>query len=179
MQRFALFTIAIVLWLALCAALLPGEALYPEAEDEWSPERYTDLAEASYDVGYHIPALHNAASWRMQGIFVAWRGDTGLVDVTYVSDTSALLTLSVNRRRALPPHIQASDDGDETRTLERVRFAGRYTQLETYQTSTVAVMTTHWVRNGMPITATAFVYPNNDGATLSKQQFIDALETVH
>ena len=179
MQRFALLTIALIAWLAMFVSVLPATVVYPGAEDEWVPERYEDLAEASYDVGYHIPALHNAPGWRLQGIFVAWRGDTGLVDVTYLSDTSALLTLSINRRRALSPYIKAKDDDDEARTLERVRFAGRFTELETYRTSTVAVMTTHWVRNGMPITATAFVYPGKDGAALSKQQFLDALETVH
>jgi hypothetical protein len=178
MQRFALLTIALIAWLAMFASMLPGTVEYAGAEDEWLPERYTDLEAASYEVGYHIPALHGAAGWRMQGIFVAWRGDTGLVDVTYVSDTSALLTLSINRRRALPPYIKSKDD-DDVRTLERVRFAGRYAQLETYRSSSVAVMTTHWVRNGMPITATAFVYPGKDGAALSKQQFLDALETVH
>src|SRR4051812_47912481 len=179
MQRFALVTIAIVVWLGMFAAMLPGTVEYAGAEDEWLPERYTDIDAASHDVGYHIPELHVAPGWRMQGIFVAWRGDTGLVDVTYVSETSALLTLSVNRRREFSPHIRAKDDGDEARTLERVRFAGRYVELETYRTSTVAVMTTRWVRNGMPITATAFVYASKDGAALSRQQFLEALETVH
>src|SRR3954467_10967264 len=178
MQRFALLTIAIVVWLAMFAAMLPGTFEDAGAEDEWLPERYTDIDAASYDVGYHIPALHNAPGWRLQGIFVAWRGDTGLVDVTYASDMSALLTLSINRRRELPPYIKSKDD-DDVRTQERVRFAGRYTQLETYRSSTVAVMTTHWLRNGMPITATAFVYPGKDGPVLNKQQFLDALETVH
>jgi hypothetical protein len=106
-------------------------------------------------------------------------GTEGLVDVTYASDTSALLTLSVYRRREFSPYIKAGDDGDEARTLERGRFAGRYVDLETYHTNTVAVMTTRWVRNGMPITATAFVYANKDGAALSQQQFLEALETVH
>jgi hypothetical protein len=179
MQCFALFTVAIFVWLALFTAMLPREMLYPTDEDEWWPERYEDVADASYEVGYHVPSLHGPPGWRLQGVFVAWRGDTGLVDVTYVSDTSATLTLSINRRRALAPYIKAKDDGDEARTLERVRFAGRFTQLETYSTSTVAVMTTHWVRNGMPITATAFVYATKDGALLSKQQFLEALETVH
>ena len=82
MQRFALLTIAIVVWLAMFAAMLPGTFEDAVAEDEWLPERYTDIDAASYDVGYHIPALHNAPGWRMQGIFVAWRGDTGLVDVS-------------------------------------------------------------------------------------------------
>jgi hypothetical protein len=179
MQRLALLTVAFVVWLALFASMLPGTYEYAGAEDEWLPERYTDLDAASYEVGYHVPALHGAPGWRLQGVFVTWRGDVGLVDVTYVSDTSALLTLSVNRRREFSPYIQTKDDGDEARSVERVRFAGRYVELETYRTSSVAVMTTRWVRNGMPITATAFVYPGKDGGTLSQQQFLDALETVH
>src|SRR5262249_41898801 len=146
MQRFAVLTAVTLVWLAMFSSLLPREVLYTEAEDEWTPERFEDIADASYQVGYHIPAMHNAAGWRMQGIFVAWRGDTGLVDVTYVSDTAAIMTLSINRRRALAPYVQAKDDGDETRSLERVRFAGRYTELETYSTRTVAVITTRWLR---------------------------------
>src|SRR4051812_143082 len=161
------------------AATLPGTVEYPEAEDEWLPERYTDIDEASWQVGYHIPTLHNAPGWRMQGIFIAWRGDTGLADVTYVSDGGALLTLSVHRRRELPPFIKGKDDVDEKGTEERVRFAGRFTRLVTYRTASVEVMTTQWVRNGMPITATAFVYPGTADASLTKQQLLEALETLH
>jgi hypothetical protein len=178
-HRFALLTAVFVVWLGMFAATLPAAAKYPDAEDEWLPERYTDIDEASWQVGYHIPVLHNAPGWRMQGIFVAWRGDTGLVDVTYVSDGGALLTLSVNRRRELPPFIKGKDDVEEKSTEERVRFAGRFTRLVTYRTSSVEVMTTQWVRNGMPITATAFVYPGTAGASLTKQQLLDALETLH
>ena len=180
MHRFALLTAVFIVWLGMFAATLPGAVKYPEAEDEWLPERYTDIDEASWQVGYHIPTLHNAPGWRMQGIFVAWRGDTGLVDVTYVSDAGALLTLvgQPPARAAALHQGQGRRRREEHGGARTVRRHGSRGSSPT-RTASVEVMTTQWVRNGMPITATAFVYPGKDGASLTKQQLLEALETLH
>ena len=130
-------------------------------------------------MGFQIPTLHNVPGWRMETIFVAWHGDLGMVDVTYVSDRGALLTLSINRRRTSPPFIKAKDDGEETRTEERVRFAGGYARLVSYAANSVEIMTTSWEHKGRPMSATAFVYPSKDGPALTRQQMLDVLETVH
>jgi hypothetical protein len=177
-QRFALLTTAFVLWLAGLVHALPAADNYNPDLDDWSPERYATIDDANYEVGFNIPTLHNMPGWRIETIFVAWRGDLGLIDLTYVSDKGALLTLSVNRRRTSPSFIKAKDE-EEDMTEERVRFAGRYARLVTYKTSSVEIMTTSWQQNRRPLSATAFVYPGKDGPSLTKQQLLDALETVH
>ena len=40
-HRFALLTAVFVVWLGMFAATLPAAAKYPDAEDEWLPERYS------------------------------------------------------------------------------------------------------------------------------------------
>ena len=182
MRGFLLLVAGFMVWLAGLAVSLPA----PDPSLDWAygddpppAVRYADIALANSAAGFHIPTIHNTAGWRIESIFVTPTATLPRsVDVTYASDNSAVVTMSVNSRRA-PPFIKGSDDNEPEVREERVRFAGQFAPLVSYKTASLEVISTEWSHHGMQLRATAFVYPSMDGAMLTKQQLLDVLETVH